>query len=373
MFDMIAKTMSGLEEVLAEELRALGAQRIDIAERAVHFVGDTDLMFRANLCLRTSFRVLKPIHTLQVRTVEELYEKMKEIKWTDYMSAQDTFAIDGVVNSRLFNHSQYVALKTKDAIADWFRERLGYRPSVDVQNPRVRFNVHIFDDCLTLSMDTSGDSLHMRGYRRDSNEAPLNEILAAGMIALSGWKGDTPFVDPMCGSGTLPIEAAMLARNAAPNLARREFGFTRWRDYNAKNYRKILDEVKGMERPVAVPIIGSDISRTNIAIASDNLERTGLSRVVTLQAVRIQQSVPPEGPGGTLICNPPYGERMQVDAIEALYADIGDAFEQRYTGWQAWLISNNIDAMKHIGLRATQKIPLLNGKLQCQFRQYELY
>lgn len=371
MFDLIAKTHAGLEEVLAAELRALGAERVSVGERAVYFCGDTALMYRANMCLRTAYRILKPIYTLPVRNEQELYTKVKAINWSEYLGTKDTFAIDSVVHSQYFNHSQYVALKTKDAIADWFRDRLGRRPDVDVDNPTVRLNVHIADDTLTLSLDASGDSLHLRGYRRDKNEAPLNEVLAAGLILLSGWQGDTTFADAMCGSGTLPIEAAMIARNIAPNAQRKQFGFMRWKDFNGKLFKQVQAEVKAQERAINFPIVGSDISSKNIFISEENLKRTGLENTVILATKPIQDSTAPTGKG-VIILNPPYGERLRPEQINQLYAEIGDALKNRYRGWDAWILSSNAEAFKHIGLKAEQKIELLNGKIPCQFRHYPI-
>jgi putative N6-adenine-specific DNA methylase len=372
MFEMIAKTLQGLEPILAQELTALGAKRVEIHNRAVRFFGDDDLLYRANLWLRTAIRIMLPIEGMRIRNEHELYETMLRVQWDKYMSAQDTFAIDAAVHSSYFNHSQYVALKTKDALADWWRKKVGYRPSVDVENPRVRFNVHIFEDEMTLSLDSSGESLHQRGYRLDRNEAPLNEVLAAGMIQLSGWKGDTAFADPMCGSGTLPIEAAMIAANIAPNLQRASFGFMNWKNYDERLFRSLVAEAKQMQKPLAVPIVGSDISDRNIYYAKENIERAGLTDQISLRVCSIEESVAPAAEG-TLICNPPYGERMMPADIDELYGTIGDAFKQKYSGWTAWMISSNMEAFKKVGLRASQKILLLNAKLPCQLRRFDLY
>lgn len=372
MYEMTAKTLQGLEPVLAQELLALGAKRVEAHNRAVSFWGDDDVLYRANLWLRTAIRILIPIEGARVRNEAELYNAMLRIPWGNYMSPKDTFAIDAAIHSNYFNHSQYVALKTKDALADWWRKKVGYRPSVDVETPTVRFNVHILHDTLTLSIDSSGDSLHQRGYRLDRNEAPLNEVLAAGMILLSGWKGETAFADPMCGSGTLPIEAAMIAANIAPNLSRAQFGFMHWQHYDARLFRSLVAEAQNMQKPVQHPIAGSDISARNVAFARENAQRAGVEAHIDFRVCGIDQSVAP-APEGTLICNPPYGERMIPADIDALYATIGDTFKQQYSGWTAWMLSSNMEAFKKVGLRTSQKIPLLNAKLPCQMRRFDLY
>lgn len=361
-----------MEPVLARELEALGAQRIELVERAVYCVGDNELVYKANIWLRTALRILKPIYSFRVKDERQLYTALQTVPWLKYMSGKDTFAFDTAVHSPYFNHSQYVALKAKDSVADWFRNKLGYRPSVDIANPRVRFNIHIQGDEMTLSLDTSGNSLHRRGYRRDQNEAPLNEVLAAGLIGLSGWTGETPFMDLMCGSGTLPIEAAMIACNIAPNLHRTDFGFTHWKDYDPKLFKKVTDEAKKAVRESPVAILGSDISQRNNYIALENLKRTGLHGSVTFSVSPLQKTSPSTTPG-TIILNPPYGERLQPDEIERLYADMGDTLKQRYSGWEAWILSSNLEAFKHVGLQASKKIALLNGKIDVQFRQYRMY
>lgn len=373
-FPLVAQTILGLEPVLAEELEQLGAQAVSFRPggRAVNFKGDQTLIYEANLWLRTALRILKPIYTTQVSNEEELYARAQEVDWSRHMEVWDTLAVHATVHSPHFNHSKYVALKTKDAIVDQFRQQFGRRPSVDTENPTLRIVVYISGDQCTFSLDSSGDSLHRRGYRLSADIAPLNEVLAAGMILLSGWKGTTPFVDPMCGSGTLPIEAALIAGNFAPGLLRESFAFMKWRDFDADLWQRLRRKAESRQHNIQVPILGTDISAAAIWKAQENLQRTPLARRVVIRQEAFEDLIPPQGPG-VLVVNPPYGERIQPEDVEALYKMIGDGFKQRFTGYQAWVLSSNLDAMKRIGLRASKKIPMMNGPLDCRFNRYELY
>ncbi len=369
---MVAKTFSGLEEVLAEELKQLGAQEIQIQKRAVSFRGDQELLYRANLYLRTALRILKPIAEFSIENESDLYRKVREIDWSSYLGVDDTLAVNGVLKSERIRHSKYLALKVKDAIVDQFREKFRRRPSVDVSDPTLRLNVYLYNDQCTISLDSSGNSLHKRGYRLESTQAPLNEVLAAGMVLLSGWNRHSNFVDPMCGSGTIVIEAALYALNLPPNGQRKVFGFTKWKDFDSKLWQKILKEIPKNRRSFDFEIVGADKSDRALRIAEENIKRAGLEEEIACVQVSFESFVPPEG-GGTLITNPPYGERMKKDAIGEFYKMIGDHLKQFFNGYDAWILSANQEALKRIGLRASQKHTLYNGGLLCKFQKYGMY
>ncbi len=371
-FKMLAKTLSGLEKVLATELQTCGAQKIDVRKRAVSFSGNVETMYRLNLCLRTALRILKPIAKFRVRNERQLYDKTSDINWTKYMGVDDTLAVDSVVRSDYFKHSKFAALKVKDAMVDRFRKEFGRRPSVDVVRPTLRLNVHIFDDICTLSLDSSGDSLHKRGYRLEKSEAPLNEILAAGLVQLSEWDATIPFVDPMCGSGTIAIEAALLACNIAPGLGRSYFGFMTWPDFDKKLWQKIVDEARAKIVEPKAPIIASDMSKGVVRIAHANIKRAKLSRHIELSQSRFEDLLPPAGPG-IIIINPPYGERMQQHDLVDLYGKIGDQLKQGCHGYEAWILSSNKEGLKHIGLRPSRKLTLFNGPLECKYHRFSIY
>lgn len=371
-FKMVAKTYSGLEEVLAEELNQLGGQEITIQKRAVLFRGGQELLYRANLYLRTALRILKPIAEFSIENESDLYRKVREIDWSSYLDVDDTLAVNGVLKSNRIRHSKYLALKVKDAIADQFRAKFGHRPSVDVSDPTLRLNVYLFNDRCTVSLDSSGDSLHKRGYRLESNQAPLNEVLAAGMVLLSGWNRRSNFVDPMCGSGTIIIEAALWALNLPPNGQRRTFGFTKWKDFNSKLYKKILEEVPKNRQAFDFEIVGADQSDHALRMAAANIKRAGLEKEITCIKVPFEFFVPPQG-GGTLITNPPYGERMKKEGIGEFYERIGDHLKRFFSGYDAWILSANQEAIKRIGLRASRKHTLYNGGLLCKFQKYSMY
>jgi len=369
---LLAKTFFGLEAVLADELEQLGAKEVVQHKRAVSFAGDQALMYRANLHLRTALRILQPIHAFVARNEQALYRGVQQVNWARYLHPKGTLAVDSVVNSPYFKHSHYAALKTKDAIVDQFRKKFGKRPSVEVANPTLRINLHISQDRCSLSLDSSGDSLHKRGYRLDKNPAPLNEVLAAGMLRLAGWQADRHFVDPMCGSGTLPIEAAMMAYGVAPGLYR-QFGFMKWPDFDRQLWDQLLRQAGQEVQPYfAHEIWGTDQSERFIQIATDNTRRARLRRAIKLEVCSMQELQPPEAPGLVMI-NPPYGERLKADDLTALYSMIGDQLKQRFAGYDAWVLSANKEAMKRIGLRASVKKELFNGPLACRFHKFEMY
>ena len=371
-YEILVKTFNGLESVLAEEIEILGGSQIKIGKRFVSFNGNLELVYRANLQLRTALRVLLPFTGFKAKHPNELYKKVYRIEWENYFSVSDTFAIDPVVHSNYFTHSKFAALKTKDAIVDRFRENFGKRPSVDTQNPTVRLGLHINGNDCTLSFDSSGESLHKRGYRLEKTEAPLNEVLAAGMIMLAGWKGGSTFIDAMCGSGTLPIEAAMIAANIAPGLLRHSFGFMKWNGFNRSLWEKVLNESKRKIINPAEIIIGSDISAKAIQIAKSNTKRAKVNSTIQFNVCDFK-NYQNKSDKGTMILNPPYDERLRQNNINEFYKIIGDKLKSNFAGFDVWIISANKDAMKNIGLRTSKKYTLFNGPLECKFYKYEMY
>jgi putative N6-adenine-specific DNA methylase len=380
-FRMIAQTLFGLEDVLRNELLKLGARDIERHNRAVSFCGNLGFLYKANLCLRTAIRVLVPIDTFAMRSAEELYRGIGRIAWEEFLSPADTLAIRCTLNTPHLEHSQFAAQKAKDAIVDRFRERFKERPSVDLEDPTLRIQLHIIGDQCHVSLDSSGTSLHERGYRTDTGSAPINEVLAAGMVQLTGWDKRLALVDPMCGSGTIAIEAGLLAGNIPPGIFRKGFGFQKWNDYDEDLYGTIHDAVLGRiseEQPV---IIAGERSRTIADLARTNVTNAQLDDVVEVRHTPFEELEPPPGKG-ILIINPPYGERMdhrgaeaeaETEEINAFYKMIGDTLKKRWAGWQAWVITSNLEAAKHIKLTPKPRIQLFNGALDCRFMKYDLY
>jgi putative N6-adenine-specific DNA methylase len=372
-FTLIAKTASGLEDALKNELIALGAKEVKTITRAVSFTADLELMYKANLWLRTALKIIKPFHQFTSKNEFELYKKIKAYDWQQHLSIKQTFAIETVVNSPYFNHSQFVALKTKDAIVDQFREKNnGIRPSVDLQNPDVKIHLHIHNEQCSLALDSSGEVLYKRGWRVEQNEAPLNEVLAAGMVLLSGWDRQSPFYDFMCGSATLLIEAALISSNIAPGIFRKVYGFMKWRNFDKILWEKVYAEAIKSKTSSSSPIIGSDIDRRSIEMARKNIKQAGLSNLIKVE-VNSFEKILPVGDNGTVIINPPYGERMRPMDILKLYQSVGDHLKKNFGGHQAWILSSNKDALKHIGLHPSKKNTLFNGALECKFQKYEMY
>ena len=372
-FKMVAKTMFGFEGLLAKELRQLGAMDIREGVRNVSFVGDNGFMYKANLALRTAVRILKPIKKFKVTTEDELYKELQYIKWEQYFTEDGTFAIDAVVNSDNFTHSHYTALKSKDAIVDYFRDKYGKRPNVDINHPDVQLNVHIQRDYCTVSLDSSGDSLHKRGYRSATNIAPINEVLAAGLILHSGYDGTQHFIDPMCGSGTILIEAAMIANNIPANINRREFGFEKWNDFDADLFDKIRESLLKKTRESHRKIIGFDKAPSAVRKAIDNVKNAHLEEFIDVSQENFFNTEK-ETEGKTIVLfNPPYGERLEID-VPIFYKEIGNTLKQGYPNTDAWLITSDFDqGLKSVGLRTSRKIPVYNGKLDCRFVKYEMY
>jgi len=370
-FELIAKTFQGLEEVLAKELTQLGANNIQIGRRMVSFTGDLKMMYKANFCLRTAIRILKPIKHFKAKNADEVYDAVKEIQWEDYMNNKSTFAVDSVVYSEEFRHSKFVAYKVKDAIADYFRDKTGERPSVRINNPDLALNIHIAEETCTLSLDSSGESLHRRGYRQGTVEAPLNEVLAAGMIMLTGWDGECDLIDPMCGSGTIPIEAALIARNIYPGVFRKEYAFENWKDFDKNLFDEIYND-DTQEREFTHHIYGYDNSPKAISIASDNVKSASVGNEVTIKQQPFQQFEQPEEKS-IIIMNPPYGERISTPDLLGLYKVIGERLKHAFLGNDAWVISCRLECFDEIGLKPSAKIPLFNGALECEFRKYQIF
>ncbi|MBO5262648.1 MAG: RNA methyltransferase [Bacteroidaceae bacterium] len=370
-FELIAKTFQGLEDVLAKELVGLGANNVQIGRRMVSFTGDKALMYKANFHLRTAVRILKPILHFKATDADEVYNVIKSIDWSEYLDENSTFSVDSVVYSDVFRHSKFVAYRVKDAIADYFNEKSGRRPSVRLNNPDLMFHIHIAHEDCTLAFDSSGESLHRRGYRVETGPAPINEVLAAGMIMLTGWNGECDFIDPMCGSGTLPIEAALIARNIAPGVFRKGYAFEKWRDFDSELFRSIYED-DSLERPFEHKIYGYDVDGRMVACARKNVKSAMMGDIIEINCRDIKDFEQPEK-RALMIVNPPYGERLVSEKLLQVYKDLGSRLKHAFQGNEAWVISSNYDCFDQIGLKASARIPLYNGDLDCEFRKFELF
>ena len=371
-FKMVAKTFFGLEEILADELLKLGAKKINIGVRNVSFYGDKGFLYKANLSLRTAIRILKPIVVFDVNDEKELYSSFFNFNWEDYISVDNTFAIDSVLNSDFFTHSLYVSQKAKDGIVDRYRKLFKTRPSVDSINPDLKINIHIRNKCCTVSLDSSGKPLNQRGYRLQTNIAPINEVLAAGIILLSEWDLESDFLDPMCGSGTLLIEAAMLATNYPPNIKRSNFSFKNWNDFDLDLFVTITKSVLSKIKPFNNKILGFDKSPSAISKCNQNIINAGLEDVISISKEDFFRSKKDNDDYLHIVFNPPYGERLRID-IELFYKKIGDTLKTNYTNSCTWFITSSIEALKYVGLRPSRKIKLFNGKLESRLAKYEIY
>jgi len=372
-FEMVAKTLYGLEDVLAGELIKLGANNVRKGRRMVSFEGDKELLYKANFHCRTALRILKTIAYFKARNPDEVYEQIKKLNWSEYLPEKKTFAVDTVVYSETFTHSKFVAYRVKDAIVDYFTEQEKPRPSVRINNPDLQLHLHISHNECTLALDSSGESLHKRGYRVENGEAPLSEVLAAGMILKTGWKGEKPFIDPMCGSGTLLIEAALIALNIAPGVFRNQFAFEKWDDFDAELFEQVSSD-DSREKPFSFKCYGSDSSREAIIAASKNVKSAGLARYIDLKIQLFEQMKEnPAGEEGILITNPPYGERLNPRNLTDLYAMIGERLKHVFPGCDAWIISASLEGLENIGLKPESKTKLINGDLDCEYRHYRLF
>jgi len=369
----LVKTLHNLEKVLAKELEDLGAKNVRTIKRAVTCEGDIRMLYSINYNARTALRVLVPIYSFQAKSEKELYDQIKKFDWSQYMDVHQTFAIDNSVFSDFFRHSKFATLKMKDAMADQFREKYGRRPSVDPKTPEVKFDLHGWKERFTVSLDSSGDPLNQRGYREHGHPAPLNEVLAAGMVQLARWDRKTPLLDPMCGTGTLLIEAAMYAVNMPPQYLRKSFGFRGWKNFNPMIWNRVKIESDGEMRNKPLQISGGDVDAKAVSLANKSLKKLGLKQQVNIRQVEFEKHRPGT-PDGMIVTNPPYGERIGGDQdILAFYKTISDLLKQNFSGFEAWVLSSNFEALKHLKLSPSRKIPLLNGKLECSFQEYKLY
>lgn len=371
-FNMIAKTFEGLEPVLANELKSIGAGEIETITRGVKFSGDKKLLYKANYQLRTALRILVPLSSFHASDETMLYDGVRQVPWEKFLHHSGKFAIDSTVSFSKFNHSGFVTLKAKDAIADRFRDRFGKRPDVDLKDPDLRINVHIFKELCTVSIDSSGASLHQRGYRVARSEAPLNEVLAAGLVLLSGWDGQVPLYDPMCGSGTLLTEAALIAGKVPGGYYREHFAFEKWREFDHKLWLQVKREC---EEDIGEPrgvFRGMDIDEHAVDACRKNIAHAGLEDLIEIEQGDFFAEEPPF-PEGFIITNPPYGERIRVDDLKKLYQDLGDRFKRKYAGFTAWALTYDESASKFIGLKPGKRIRVLNGPLECRFLKFELY
>jgi putative N6-adenine-specific DNA methylase len=368
----IAKTLYGLENVLAGELKVLGASDILVLNRAVAFSGDLMLLYRANYCLRSALSVLMTISEFRIKSGNDLYKNGLKVEWNRFLDPDRTFSVIPVINSPLFQHTGYAGLVLKDSIADWFRNKSGRRPSVNSDDPDIVFNLHISNELVTISLDSTVIPLYKRGYRKEQGSAPMNEVLAAGIVLLSGWENDTPLIDPMCGSGTIPIEAALIASDIPPGRFRQFYGFMRWKNYN----EDIFDQVKKESEPKnIIPVIrifGSDISENAVSQAKTNIESAGLSDLVSVNQIDFRDLKPSDN-GGVIIMNPPYGKRISLSENDDLYSTIGSTLKHSFHGYKAWLITSDRESLKYIGLKPAFKTTLFNGSLECVLVKYELY
>ena len=372
-FRMIAKTTTGLEELLSEELTELGAQKVRPMSRSVEFSGDKRLLYQANFCCRTATRILKPIANFRVSNEDDLYRKVMKVDWGEYLGIKQTFAIDAVLVDSKFSNSLFIAQKVKDGIADRFRDMTGRRPSVDLKSPDIRINVYIHKNECSLAIDSSGEPLFRRGYRKGGGRAPLNEVLGAGIVMQSDWNRRCNFVDAMCGSGTIVIEAALIARNIAPGLIRKKFGFMNWPDYDKTLLNSVRNEAGAAVLPeLDFQILGSDIKKSQVREASENAKRAGVAGDIDFRQCDISDLDPPPAPGVAII-NPPYGERIPTDDINASYRSFGDAFKNSFPGYDVFVFTGNLEAAKHIGLRTSRRVKMYNGPIECRLLKFEMY
>ncbi len=370
-FNMLAKTYFGLEDILAKELTELGANEIETERRAVRFKGDKALLYKANLCLRSAIRILVPIAQFKATDADEVYEKAKKINWEEYIGIKQSFIINETVNSENFRHSKFVAYRLKDAIADYFTELYDKRPSVSITSPDIYIDIHISHNECTISLDSSGVSLHKRGYRSSQNEAPISEAQAAGMLLMAGWDGSKDFIDPMCGSGTFLIEAALIALNIPPCIYRTQFAFEKWKDFDKELFDDLYND-DSEEREFTHKIIGYDVNPNTVKIAQENIKAAGLSKYIEVQCRDIANFEEVTEPS-LIVTNPPYGERLKPEDLRDLYREIGRALKHKFVNGEAWVISSHAENLAAIGLKPSQRVELKNGALDCEFWKFEIF
>lgn len=368
---LLIKTMHGLEEVLADEIKEIGGEKIKILKRSVSCEGNLEFLYKANMNLRTALKILVPIYWFKAKNENELYDEVYKFDWSHYLKNEQTFAIDNTIFSEFFRHSKYAALKTKDAIVDQFRDKTGIRPSVDIKSPDIQFDLHAYQDQFTISLDSSGDTLNKRGYHEPGHKAPMNEVLAAGLLKLARWNKNIPLIDPMCGSGTILFEAALMGMNMAPQLFRRDFAFKNWNSYDPIIWNRVVAEARASIRKAKLDISGADIDLMTVKRAEKTIRKLKMNDSISVRRVSFENHHP-KTPDGMIVTNPPYGERIGEN-VNDLYKMIGDTLKNHYSGFDAWIISSNMEAFKHVKLKASKKIVLFNGSLECKFQKYEMY
>ncbi|WP_313215187.1 class I SAM-dependent RNA methyltransferase [Soonwooa sp.] len=365
------KTFFGLEEILAEEVKKLGGRKVEIKNRAVNCEGDLGFLYKINYSCRTALKILVPIKSFKAFDADRFYDRLFDVQWDEYMSIDQSFAIDATINSERFSHSQFMTLKMKDAIVDFFKMKYRDRPNVDSKNPDIKFHLHIDRELVSISLDSSGDPLFKRGYRQMQTEAPINEVLASGLLQIAGWDGKGNFLDPMCGSGTLLIEAAMIALDLPAQIFRKKFAFQNWKNYDAELFTKIKEFRINRVKEFTGKIVGYDIDLKALNIAKTNIEAAELEDVIEVKKQNFFESKKELFPL-LVVFNPPYNERISIE-VEDFYKKIGDTFKQNYPNTLAWLITSDLEATKKIGLRPSRRVKLFNGKLETRFLQYEMY
>lgn len=372
-FPMLAKTFQGLEDVLRDELISIGAQNVEIGNRMVSFDGSLETMYKANLCCRTALKILKPIEKFTASDPDELHDMVRRIDWSKYMTPKTTFSIDATVNSSIFTHSRYVTYRVKDGIVDHFNDKTGTRPSIRLQGADLQIDVHISEDRVTLSLNSSGEPLSKRGYRQESTEAPLNEVLAAGIILKTGWRGETLFLDPMCGSGTFLIEAALIAANINPGIFRDSFAFEKWEDFDKELFESLYND-DSEERTPSFPIIGADIDPEAVRIANVNIRSAKLEDMISVECADFFATEDaPAGDAGIIITNPPYGERLKPEDLDLFFRRFGTTLKSVFKGYHAWVLGYRDEAFANIGLKPSVKFPINNGGLECSLREYVMF
>tara|TARA_B110000240_G_scaffold123849_1_gene138182 strand:+ start:860 stop:2023 length:1164 start_codon:yes stop_codon:yes gene_type:complete len=371
-FKMIAKTFFGFEAILADELLKLGAKNIQKGVRNVSFYGDLGFLYKSNLYLRSAIRILKPINSFSINDEKDLYSSVFNFNWEDYISIDNTFLIESVLNTDFFSHSLYVSQRVKDGIVDRFRKLYNKRPNVDTENPDFRINIHISENTCNISLDSSGKPLNQRGYRSETNIAPINEVLAAGIVMLSNWDCKSDFLDPMCGSGTLLIEAAMFATNYPVNIKRENFSFKNWNDFDVNLLEMIKNSVLKKVKPFNYKILGYDKAPSAILKCNQNIINSGFENIIQVAENNFFETKKNNDEFLHVLFNPPYGERLKID-IQSFYKQIGDTLKTNYSNSHVWFITSSLEALKYVGLRPSRKIKLFNGKLESRLAKYEIY